>query len=173
MTLLQRIAVGDRKAADSLSSMYGPLVRKAVKTSLTNHHDIEDCVQDCLLHLLNVCERFDPLKSKESTFIYMCSQRVAWEFSRKRRLRQACPIDAPMEGRYRGFTAIDDAELCDQLLQDLKQVSLEQHEVLDLVFCQGMSRTEAAERLHVAPEVVTARRVRGIKTLREKARLFV
>lgn len=72
------------------------LVRKYFKQ---NEEEIEDIVQDCLLHLVKVAPKFDAARSKEITFVWMTVSRYIIGEQRKRARQAKRPqvIHAPIE----------------------------------------------------------------------------
>lgn len=72
------------------------LVRKYFKQ---NEEEIDDIVQDCLLHLVKVAPKFDATRSKEITFVWMAVSRFLLSAKRKQMRVNAkmSVVNAPVE----------------------------------------------------------------------------
>jgi RNA polymerase sigma-70 factor (ECF subfamily) len=170
LSLLQRIASGDRAAASECIDAYSGLVWSLARRRLVNEADAEEAVQDIFMQLWRQAGRFDPSRGEEVTFVSVLARRRLVD-----RLRR--------QGRRPATTPLDEAELqlgedgCEVLERsaDVRRVraildTLEpkQREIIHLSSWLGLSHGAIAERTGLPLGTVKSHLRRGLMKVREQ-----
>ena len=82
-SLLVRVAAREADAFDACINQYGNLIWALAKRFSPCQTDAEDAVQDIFLEVWRKAEKFDPVRSCESTFITMIARRKLIDRHRK------------------------------------------------------------------------------------------
>jgi RNA polymerase sigma-70 factor (ECF subfamily) len=169
---LRKCLAGDSRAWDGFCQRYTPLVYSVVRRILCRGHsgranvareDIEEIVQEVFLRLVKDDSRllrsFDPGKGKTSTWLSRIAESTARNALRK-------PVIATIPLEEAGETP-SKPSLSRQALPIPEGIlSPREKETLDLLFVEGLTVQEAAERIGTAPQTVSGHKYRAINKLR-------
>jgi RNA polymerase sigma-70 factor (ECF subfamily) len=172
VTLIRRMAAGDREAFDSFYGRYASLVYPLIVRIVRDRSDAADVLQDVFWEAWQGAASYDPGRGTPE----------AWMITRAR----ARAIDRIRAVRRRGETFVaqvdervaaapdvaggDAAERIadrDVVQGALGQLSLAQREVIELAYYAGLTQTEIAERLQQPLGTVKTRIRLGLERLRE------
>jgi RNA polymerase sigma-70 factor (ECF subfamily) len=83
--LIERWRTGDQRAAESIYNLHKESVFRLAYALLGNTQDAEEAAQDALSYALRNIDRFDPSRSKFSTWLHMITVSRSRDLYRKRR----------------------------------------------------------------------------------------
>ena len=139
ITLLHRVAAGDRQAFEMLYQRYVPRLKSYVQTLLKSQEQIEDVIQDVLLVVWQQSARYRGT-AKVSTWLFGIARNTALR-AHGRETRRACapmPMPEPttvVDPEHQAMRHEDD-----QLIrQALASLSSTQRELLRLTYEHGYS----------------------------------
>lgn len=169
MSILERIAAGDRGAVNECLDRYGDLVWSLARRYLRNGADAEDAVQDIFIDVWGSAARYDRNIASEVAFISTIARRRLID-----RIRQADrrPVtdslddedNAPLEPGIPA-TAEEDTEVT--IVQRVMSAMDPEHQkVLAMSLYEGYSHSEIAERLDLPLGTVKTRVRRGLIHIR-------
>jgi RNA polymerase sigma-70 factor (ECF subfamily) len=172
-TILQRIAQGDKSAVEDCLNAYGKIIWALTKRFINNREDAEDVVQEVFIDIWKNAAVFDAAKSPERVFIRMITKRRIIDFLRKnyRQPQKLCCDDA-LEGQASISNKKPSTRLEMQpFFDDLRNLRLEEKQLIDLSVLWGLSHNEIARRLELPVGTVKSRLRRGLKKLQKSAQL--
>ena len=158
ITILQRIADGDRGAVDECIDRYGPLVWTIVRRFLKEPSEIDDFTQEVFIELWRRAERFDPGKGRESTFVSMIARRRSIDMLRKRSSVGAPQLatvtiedtdlaSAPLATEEVMGDSIERVEELERAIECLNSLEAIKREVMVMNFRDGHSLNQIAKSL--------------------------
>lgn len=166
LTLLERVAAGDRSAVPQLLDRYGPLVWSIARRQLGNEA-AEDAVQETFVQIWKNAERFDPSRASEATYITTIARRRVIDFRRKAGRRpeaEELTFETPVESEGLASVEIgDEARVASEALADLKP---DQQRVLKLAIVEGLTHTQIAARTKMPLGTVKSHARRGLERVR-------
>ena len=162
-SVLQRIAGGDSAAVRECIEQYGPLVWSIARRLSRSPSDAEDATQEIFLDIWRSASRFDASQGSDKVFIAMIARRRL--IDRLRKTSAEPPMD-PVEAleSVAGQTPARRRKLPSRPSKPtraLAELRPEQRQVLELGLLHGLSQSEIAARLSIAPghgEIVYAPR---------------
>lgn len=166
LTLLERIAGGDRAAVPLLLDRYGGLVWSIARRQV-GVESAEDLVQEVFLQLWKTADRYDPERASEATWITTIARRRAIDL-RRRVGRRPDEVALPEESAAED-DALERVELADEArlaAEALEQLRPEQREVLRLAIIEGLTHTQIAERTKLPLGTVKSHARRGLERVR-------
>ena len=141
------------------------LVFNYVRRRMPNREATEDVVSDAFLRAARYYSRFDPSRSKFSTWVISIARNCISDYYEKDVL--LAPIDEVPEGVYAdesdNNSGIDNKELAEKLLSMLDD---EERELVFLKFYQEKRNTEIAEELGMNVSTVSTKLSRIMAKLR-------
>ena len=163
---------GDSRAWDGFCERYSPLVYSVVRRVLCRGHsgrhnatreDVEEIVQEVFFRLVKDDSRllrsFDPDKGKLGAWLSRIAENAA-----RNALRKPVIATIPLE---EAWETPSKPSLSPQALEIPEGVlSPREKETLDLLFVEGLTVQEVAERIGVAPQTVSNHKYRAINKLR-------
>ena len=173
LALIQRIIDRRQEALSELYDRYAPLVLAVTRRILETPSQAEEALLETFFQVWNQAERFDSGGSSVSTWLVLLARGRALERLRQRKLRVR-PADAPQAEP--GVGAVVHAELAEvaerraRVRRALGALSVEQREVLELAFFDGLSLAEIAERARSPLAAVKARALHAMRKLRRELR---
>ena len=169
-TILDKVAAGNPGAVEQCLARYGGLVWSIARRLSPTTSDAEDAVQEIFIDLFRHASRFDQQREpSETTFIAMIARRRLIDRHRKHgRQVKTIPIDATwaMPATI-PLNAIDLRDEFGRVLELLALLKCEERQVLELIFFQGLSQSEAGEMLNMPLGTVKTHSRRGLLRLRE------
>ncbi|MGI9055605.1 MAG: RNA polymerase sigma factor [Pyrinomonadaceae bacterium] len=167
--ILQRIAAGEKNAAEDCLKQYGGLVWSLARKMFSRTEDAEDAVQEIFIEVWKNAERFDETQSSETTFIAMIARRRLIDRLRynKRRLLPDYIEDTLTEPANRYDEQMQISVEAKQAARAMKNLRPEQQTVLQLSIIQGLSHQEISDATGMPLGTVKTHARRGILQVRE------
>ncbi len=164
---------GDISALGVLYDRYGLLVYRLIYRMLNNAQEAEDLTQEIFLNL-QVKSKFDPHRGSFYTYLMTVTRSRTIDRLRSKRSKgrfwqnivklkdsvEQQKSDSPME-------VVSTAEISTQVRNALQQLSVNQRQVLELSYYEGLSQSEIAERLKIPLGTVKTHSRRGLMQLRK------
>jgi len=160
---------------DRVYQVYGPRLRQVVWPVLHDHSEMEDVVQDVLLHADRKAEQFDSQRGTLFSWLSTLARRRAIDRLRQRMARQrakdgfqAEQIDQtelrqPESTVERAANTHDLRHLFSRLLEKLPQP---QQEVIRMKYYRRMSQREIAQEMNTSASTVRTRIELGMQKLK-------
>lgn len=169
MTILQRIASGDRSAVQDCLDNYGGLVWSLARRILPDANEAEDAVQEIFIEIWKNAERFDDSQSSETTFVAMIARRRLIDRLRKTTRRPGIDsfedmVTEPSQNEDETMQTNVEARQAAEALRELRP---EQQQVLQLSIVQGYTHREIAEALKMPLGTVKTHARRGLMEVRD------
>lgn len=172
--LMQRLFYRDLSAFRALYDRYGNLAYSAVLRVVRDTQIAEDMVQEIFLRIWRKPDSYVAQRGRFATWLTSVSRNRAVDEVRSRNRRYRHEMASPEEqerelpGPERDDPALT-AELTDQrrlILAALRELPLEQREVIELAYFGGLTQQEIAERLSQPLGTVKTRIRLGMQKLR-------
>jgi RNA polymerase sigma-70 factor, ECF subfamily len=171
--LVERMARGDERAAQSLVDRHGAALYALARSILQDAADAEEVAADAFLQAWRRADTFDPTRASVIAWLAMITRSRALD---RMRSRKSAPRASERE-LEREETRVRDEEhpdreteaseartLVGKALEDLPE---SQRRVIELAYFSGLSQSEIAERLAVPLGTVKTRTLSAMKRLRE------
>jgi RNA polymerase sigma-70 factor (ECF subfamily) len=166
--LLERVAIQDVSALSELYEAHAGLLMSVIYAVLKDKGESEDILQETFLAIWNKAEMYQPHLGKPTSWMVTIAKNKAYDRYRKlvRRsegmvvLRDSM-LDEPVTKTVESNT--DNEEL----LEGFNELNADQREAIELVFYQGYTQQEAADKLDAPLGTVKARIRRGLIQLKE------
>lgn len=167
--ILQRIAAGDKAAVQECIDTYGGLVWSLARRMCRNNGDAEDAVQEIFIDIWKNAGRFDINQASETTFIAMIARRRL--IDRLRKVTRQPDIDSLEDNLNEPSKSFNDDILTSleakEAAKAMKDLRLEQKQVIYLSIVQGCSHQEIADALKMPLGTVKTHIRRGLVQMRE------
>jgi RNA polymerase sigma-70 factor, ECF subfamily len=173
-TVMAHLAAGHGDAIAVLLDRYGRLVESIAFRIVRNSSEAQDVAQEVFLELCKTAARFDPGKGTTKMWVVRSAYRRSLNRRRYLKLRDAHSLTGEDElpalpcaaERWIGvkLTAFESERL---VRQTLGRLDSQQRNILELVFFEGLSMREVAEKTGATLESVRHRYYRGLDKLRE------
>jgi RNA polymerase sigma-70 factor (ECF subfamily) len=167
-TLAARVARGDVGAFAVLYERYARVVL-AMAAHTVGRTDAEEVVQDVFLRLWNRAGQFDPTRgSFAAWFMTIARHRVVDELQRRRRGPVAAEAVDELLSDNESVELVDEGSMTDRrfVLDAVRELPVEQRQVLVLAYFGGMSQSEIAAHLDLPLGTVKTRIRLGLQKLR-------
>ena len=167
--LVQAILTKDKNGAEALydmysSSLYGVIFR------IVQHEEIaEDLLQDTFLRIWNSFSSYDATKGRLFTWMVNVARNIAIDKTRSKEFRNSSKTE-DLENNVLELDKQINSELNPEIigLKDLVgKLKPEQKIILDLVYFEGFTHVEVAEKLEIPLGTVKTRLRNAIITLRK------
>ena len=160
--------------ADGLAGLYdrySGLLTALTRRILHNQSDTEEILQETFLQVWNQAERYDPTRSSVSTWLVLIARSRAIDRLRSgkvvdRTISAAQKEQGPAHASSKGVSAVLTHERRERLRQEMDTLPVEQREVLELAFYQGLTQSEIATRTNTPLGTVKTRTLLAMKKLR-------
>ena len=166
--LLDAARRGEEEAARRLDGLLRPALLRFAAGYLADEAAAEDVCQEVLMRL--VADRGS--LERPRAYVYRAARNLCLNSLRDRGLRAVADLPRDSElflSRTGNLTRLVRAEERQRLAQALASLVMEQREVLELRYAEGLAREEIAEVLGVDLKLVKSRLYEGTKKLREGA----
>lgn len=164
---------GNTSALGTLYDRYGLLVYRLIYRMLKNAQEAEDLTQEIFLNL-QVKSKFDPQRASFYTYLMTLTRSQSIDRLRSRRskgrfwqniskLKDAIALQksqSPME-------VVSTEEISNQVRSALQSLSVNQRQVLELSYYEGLSQSEISQRLNIPLGTVKTHSRRGLIQLRK------
>jgi len=147
--LMERIQKGDETALAVLSRRHHALIRTVISRMISNDHDVDELVQECLLEVWRHAANYHAEKGKVLGWIVTLARRRTIDRIRRKtaysraqdRFREESDCEAAHAGADEEASQNDRAEEVSRLIAKLPEA---QQVVVRLTFYQGMSQRQIA-----------------------------
>lgn len=170
LTILERIAAGEKSAVEECIKTYGGLVWKIARKHAFNNEDAEDAVQEIFTSIWMNAHRFDAEKSPESAFVCLLAKRKSIDLFRKhRRERQETELvetggaDKHAHDGHRNVLLNMDLKPVVEALRNLPE---KENELIKSSIFNGNSHQEIADIFQIPLGTVKSKIRRGINKIR-------
>ena len=169
LSLLSRVAIGDRAAVDDCVTHYGGLLWSLARRHSPDLASAEDAVQEIFVDIWKNAARFDVRQGSELTFVAMLARRRLVDRRRRdARSVPTTPLDRSLEVPAKtGIDRLVIQEQVDQARQGIAELRAEERQVLELALDHGLSSSEIAARLSLPLGTVKSLARRGMQRLRD------
>jgi RNA polymerase sigma-70 factor (ECF subfamily) len=169
LTVLQRVAQGDREAVKDCIDKYGNLVWHIARKSIRNKEDAEDAVQEIFIDIWKNAARFDPVKSPEGAFITLIARRRIIDRVRRTYIRPQISVS---ENALENQASNEHEKLhrfieIKPILEALNKLKTHQKQIIGMAVFEGMTHTEIAKTIGLPIGTVKTHIRRGFKKIRD------
>jgi len=158
-----------KKEFDRLWGQTAGKVRAYMFCACGSWADADDMVQNCYLRALRGWEKFDRRGSRQA-WLFGIAKRTCADWFRTERRNSAKVGLANFDDLEGGLHERTDAERIETVWAAVKELDVEQVEVIQLRFAAGLSYSEIAGALDIPVGTVRSRLHRGLKAIREKVK---
>jgi RNA polymerase sigma-70 factor (ECF subfamily) len=171
--LIARIAGGDEEAFRGLFARYAPTAKALAVRVVRQSNLAEEIVQEALLAVWKNPEGYDPGRgSVKRWFLTMVHHRAVDAVRREEsQRRRADEITSELGGAVEDHSqvvaeAVDLPDLRRAVRSALRDLPDEQRNVLELMYFDGLSQSQVAERTGIALGTVKSRSLLGMRKMR-------
>lgn len=170
VSLLERIANGERDAVAQCIERYSGLVWSLARRFIANEADAEEAVQDVFMELWTHAAKFDPAKAGEATWISLVARRRLIDRARReRRTPDSEPLaDTDQILSHEGHAAIEASAESERVMKLIEAMNPEQKQVIRMSTWLGMTHAAIAEQTHLPLGTVKSHLRRGLIQIREQ-----
>jgi RNA polymerase sigma factor (sigma-70 family) len=172
-SLLIRIAQQDRNALSVLYDRYARILYAIAWKSLNSVEDCEEVVLDVFAQVWRIAERYDPHKGSVDRWLFtLARSRILDRLRKLQRFSKVTDaVDAGGEIAFptKSVDPIEEVEIRErqeQVRAALNQIPVEQREVIELAYYQGLSHSEIAHRTGLSLGTVKTRLRLGLSKLK-------
>lgn len=148
---------GERDFLIGLYEHYFAFIKKKITNSIPSE-DVEDCIQDCFVRLINNVDKLQKLLSPQITLYIMHTiQSVIVDYRRKRKLLiiDYDIYDVPDQAIQSSVEReIEDKNMYEQFLADFHNLPEIDQIILRCLYQQDMDRNELAQKLGIKPSSI-------------------
>ncbi|MBV9180480.1 MAG: sigma-70 family RNA polymerase sigma factor [Acidobacteria bacterium] len=170
--LTMRLLAGESEALSVLFKRHCQLVFRLARRILRDDAEAEDAVQEIFLDFYRAPQKFDPQKGSFRSWLSMFSYHRT--LNRKRQLRsrgfydsesldESCSVVSDAVDRSFSFNS---AETLCLVKQALELINTRQRRVIEMVYFEGLTSDEVAERTGQSVRVVRHHLYRGLDRIR-------
>ncbi|MEZ5312142.1 MAG: sigma-70 family RNA polymerase sigma factor [Thermoanaerobaculia bacterium] len=175
LELLRRVVDRRPEALSELYDRFSPLLLAIARRILGSTADAEEILQETFLQAWNQAEHYDSGRSSVSTWLVLIARSRALDRLRQRLSRdrvvaavEAEPAAPDASGRSDEHVLIQERRK--RVRSALAGLPVEQKQVMELAFFEGLSQTEIAERTETPLGTVKTRALLAMKKLRRELR---
>jgi RNA polymerase sigma-70 factor (ECF subfamily) len=175
VALIRLLAERRTEALSELYRRHAGTLLALGKRILGGLAEAEEVLQEIFLHVWNHSDRYDAGRSSVSSWLILIARSRAIDRLRNRkvveRTHDAAALALPREdASSEGPDAVFVRERRQRVRQELDLLPVEQREVLEMAFYEGLSQSEIAERAALPLGTVKTRILLGMKKLRNGLR---
>jgi RNA polymerase sigma-70 factor, ECF subfamily len=169
-TLAEYLQNGNADALTYLFERYSPLLYAIARRILRNGAEAEDAVQLIFLDVFRSIRQYDPQKGEFRTWLLMFGYQRILNCRRAlvaKRFFDSDPFEEPFaEWLQEGVPAYSLAETSVLIEQGMSQLQLRQRRTIELIYYEGLTAREVAQRTGETVRVVRHNLYRGLEKLR-------
>ena len=170
--LVALVAAGDSEALSALYDRYSGMLLGLANKVLRNPGDAEEVLQETMLQVWKQASRYDPARASVSTWLVLITRSRAIDRLRSRNVIQKTATAAQYEKGVthtspEGAGNVFMLERRKRLAVELAKLPLEQRQVLEMAFYQGLTQSEIAGRTDTPLGTVKTRTLLAMKKLRK------
>ena len=175
LALVRRMAAREEAAVAELYDRYSGLLLAIARRILGAVAEAEETLQESFLQAWLQAERYDPARSSVSTWLVLIARSRALDRLRSRSARDRATVAAEAEPRPGDASSASEAHVLHserrvRVREVLAELPVEQRQVLELAFYEGMSQSEIATRTGAPLGTVKTRALLGMKKVRQALR---
>ena len=175
LALVRRMAAREEAAVAELYDRFSGLLLAVSRRILGGAAEAEEVLQEAFLQAWLQAERYDPARSSVSTWLVLIVRSRALNRLRSRQARDRATLAAEAEPRPGDASSASEvhvfhAERRERVREVLAELPVEQRQVLELAFYEGLSQSEIATRTGAPLGTVKTRALLGMKKLRQSLR---
>ncbi len=174
LAVVRRLAAGEADALSELYDRFAPLLHAVARRILGPGGEADEVLQESFLQAWNQAERYDAARSSVSTWLVLIARSRALDRFRNRdarnRAANAFAVEPKPDTSSRAEENVLHAERRRRVQTVLSELPVEQREVLELAFFEGLSQTEIATRTGAPLGTVKTRALLGMKKVRQALR---
>lgn len=161
-----------RESYKLLFSHFAPKIKSFMIGQGVKANEAEDIAQDTMLKIWRKAQLFDPKKAKASTWIFTIARNLQIDAIRKQKRHDRFNNEIQIES-YEADTAekMISEQSASQVTEVIKQLPVEQLQVLKLSFYEDLSHSQIAQSLSIPVGTVKSRlrlalgRLKSIKSI--------
>ncbi|MEM7352748.1 MAG: sigma-70 family RNA polymerase sigma factor [Acidobacteriota bacterium] len=169
--LVERVAGGDEGALSELFVRYSGLLLALSRRIVNDTSDAEEILQEVFLQVWNQAGRYDRARSSVSTWLVLITRSRSIDRLRSRQVKERTltalkqeKSDVHTSPKGMGSVLLDQRR--QRLRREMKELPVEQRQVLDLAFFRGMTQSEIAGSTGIPLGTVKTRTLLAMKKLR-------
>ena len=175
LALVRRMAAREEAAVAELYDRFAGLLLAVSRRIVGGAAEAEEVLQEAFLQAWLQAERYDPARSSVSTWLVLIVRSRALDRLRSRQARDRATLAAEAEPRAGDASSASEAyvfhgERRERVREVLAELPVEQRQVLELAFYEGLSQSEIATRTGAPLGTVKTRALLGMKKLRQSLR---
>lgn len=174
--LIERLKNGDRNAFREVYARYSQVVFNLAYRMLRSREEAEEVVQEIFLQVWNKVDTYDPERGAISTWIVNIARSRAIDKLRTLGYRDQTTelIEERVDSRSDYSRIIEDREESRKVIREaLDSLPENQRVAIEIVFFEGLTHIEAAERLNEPVGTIKTRIRLGVSKLKEKIAPYV
>jgi len=169
--LLRQVLERRPEALAELYDRHAPTLLALARRILAGTSDAEEILQEVFLHVWNNASRYDAARSSVSTWLVLITRSRAIDRLRNRKVVERVHEAAHQEDLVRhaspeGVESVFFRERRQRVKSELDKLPLEQKQVLEMAFYEGLSQSEIADRAGLPLGTVKTRTLLAMKKLR-------
>jgi RNA polymerase sigma factor (sigma-70 family) len=175
LTILQRIAQGDKLAVSDCLETYGKLVWGITRKFTNTREDAEDLAQEIFIDIWKNAAHFDATKSPEQAFVRLIAKRRLIDSLRKSyRLPPISFDENALEGQASdAHEKLQTSVETKSIVEALSKLSRHEIQVIKMSIYEGMSHGEIAGTIGLPLGTVKSRLRRSLKKVQKSIGLPV
>lgn len=169
--LMQAVCRGDRSAYQTLVKQHLKAISHYAYRLLGNRKDTEDITQEVFLRLWTGAQKWQPEKSRLTTWLHRITHNLCIDYLRKQGRMQTRDTfeDEPADPPHQNEEAADESNDATRLLREaLDSLPENQRSALTLCHYQGFSNKEAAAIMNISVKALESSIARAKRSLRER-----
>ena len=174
--LIERLKNGDKNAFREVYARYSQVVFNLAFRMLRSREEAEEVVQEIFLQVWNKADTYDPERGAISTWIVNIARSRAIDKLRTLGYRDQTTelIEERVDSRSDYSRIIEDREESRKVIREaLDSLPENQRVAIEIVFFEGLTHIEAAERLSEPVGTIKTRIRLGVSKLKEKIAPYV
>ena len=175
VALLRRIVQGEESAFAELYDRYAQLLYSLSMRILRSVDEVEDTVQEIFIRIWKEAGTYDASKGTVYTWLVTMMHHRSIERLRSKEFRNSIQqldvstlklsSDSPSSNPHPQTIKGEHRQI---IIRTLKQLNIDQQQVLALAYYEGYTQSEIAEKLEVPPGTVKSRMRKGMLTMRSR-----
>ncbi len=164
--LLGRVANHDKSAFSELYKTHSGMLMSVIQAVLKDIAESEDILQDSFITIWNKAEMYQSHLGNPTSWMITIAKNKAYDRYRKL-VRKTEGMKVLKENMVKPTTVLPPKLDNEKLAQGFNDLNTDQKEAIELVFYQGYTQQEAAEKLDAPLGTVKARIRRGLLKLKQ------
>lgn len=164
--LLERVAGQDTDALGELYDTHSGMLMSVILSVLKDRAEAEDILQDSFITIWNKAEMYQSHLGKPMSWMITIAKNKAYDRYRKL-VRKTEGLNVLKDNFVEPIIEHPPLHDNEDLVQGFSELNTEQREAIELIFYQGYTQQEAAEKLNTPLGTVKARVRRGLLKLKQ------